>query len=266
MVTEPHNATIDASVDMDDISDEVESSQMFSFFYPVSSSEFPDPPGVATRVLQYLQSDPLAAAAATTELSELLIHSAHKRPHHIDRLLQATQLLLSNDSLPLINNWDSSRPNTPFSEMFHVAFRDDLNDHIRGRIDPSMRESYIAASLLAGRVRSVGLLTTPEIVGSLAEGLKLPDESLYHYQGELAEIAATASCLQLLGGYSVLLRQQPTRFSKEVVLTALDQCAGDGNRTLVEFTKHHLEQEPITDMPVEQIVEIARSLGCLLGT
>ena len=94
---------------------------------------------------------------------------------------------------------------------------------------------YIAASLLSGRARSLGLLDTPQIVGSLAEGLAFADEVLYNYQGEAAEITAIGSCLQLLGGASRLMQEQPDRFAKDKVLAALDHlnASTDGISILV---------------------------------
>jgi hypothetical protein len=218
------------------LDDETEVSRVFSLFYPMSPSTAPDPTSTAARFAQELQAYPSIAGLAATELSELSIQSAATRPAHIDRIIQATQIILSDPSLPLINNWHSSRPNATFSEIFRVAFRDDLNDAHRGPIIVSERDSYLAASLLGGRVRSMGLLTTPEIIGSIAEGLKFPDEILYNYQGEAADIAAIAACLHLLGGINALVQAHPSRFSKEKIIAALDDLQNDETRSLIEVS------------------------------
>lgn len=93
--------------------------------------------------------------------------------------------------------------------MFDVAFAEEIDDAIRGPIHVPQRDSYIGASLLGARARNLGILNTPQVVGSLVEGLAFPDENLYHYQGDQAEIALIGSCLQLLGGASSLVQHQP---------------------------------------------------------
>jgi hypothetical protein len=100
--------------------------------------------------------------------------------------------------------------------MFNVAFADDVDDTIRGSIEDAERESHIAASLLGARARSIGILD------SLARGLAFSDEVLDSYQGDVAEIAATGACIQLLGGASPLVQDQPRRFAKDKILAALD--------------------------------------------
>lgn len=134
-------------------------------------------------------------------------HSAHK-----DHVLQTVQISIKKSlSLPLIDNWDSFRPNTTFEEMFHVAFRGEVNT-IGGPVEFAERELFIAASLLATRARSLGMLNTPEIVGSLAG---FSDEILYTYQGDATEIAAIGSCIQLLCGASPLLQGQPESLERQ---------------------------------------------------
>ncbi|PPQ72774.1 hypothetical protein CVT26_003156 [Gymnopilus dilepis] len=126
---------------------------------------------------------------------------------------------------------------------------------------------YIAASLLSGRARSLGLLDTPQIVGSLAEGLAFADEVLYNYQGEAAEkaaeITAIGSCLQLLGGASRLMQEQPDRFAEDKLLAALDHlnASTDGISILVALTKSHLQREPLQDLTTEEIVRNLRDAG-----
>ena len=92
--------------------------------------------------------------------------------------------------------------------MFHVTFWDEVNNTIGGPVEVAERESFTAVSLLAARARSLGILNTPEIVGSLAEGLGFSDEVLYNYQGDAAEVAAIGSCIQLLCGASPLVQGQ----------------------------------------------------------
>lgn len=118
--------------------------------------------------------------------------------------------------------------------MFGVAFAETLDDAIRGPIEVPQRDSYIAASLLGARARNMGILNTPQIVGSLAEGLGFPDEVLYNYQGDQAEIAAIGSCLQLLGGTASLVEHQPWRFTKDKILAALDRLQSSQNDILFQ--------------------------------
>ncbi|KAF8965584.1 hypothetical protein BDZ97DRAFT_1811387 [Flammula alnicola] len=246
---------------MADSNDDAEISHLFPFFYPSSQSTPPDPPSTAARLTRDLQANPLTTASLATDLPTFLLYTATTHPAHTDHTLHSIKLLLDTPSLPLINNWDSSRPNTTFAEMFHVAFRDDLNDAIRGPIEVAERDSYIAASLLGGRVRGMGMFTTPQIVGSLAEGLGFPNEVLYHYQGDVAEIAAVGSCLQLLGGASSLVQDQPERFAKDKILAALDSLQFSQNDVLIKFTKSHLQKEPLVDLTTEEIVDSLRTVG-----
>ena len=86
------------------------------------------------------------------------------------------------------------------------------------------------------RARSLGILNTPEIVGSLAEGLGFSDEVLYNYQGDAAEIAVIGSCIQLLCGASPLMQDQPERFAKDKIVAAL----------------HGLKISPIDTLSIDQ--------------
>lgn len=80
----------------------------------------------------------------------------------------------------------------------------------------------------------MGILNTPQIVGSLAEGLGFPDKVLHNYQGGQAEIAIIGSCLQLLGGTSSLVEHQPWRFTKDKILAALDRLQSSQNNILLQ--------------------------------
>ena len=54
------------------------------------------------------------------------------------------------------------------------------------------------------------------------EGLGFSDDALCNYQGDLAEIAAVSSCIQLLCGASWLVQGQLKRFMKYKILAVLD--------------------------------------------
>ena len=215
---------------------EPEISRLIPFFYPSSPPTPPDPASTAARLAKDLQTNPLTTAALATELPPFLLHTATTNPTHIDYALSSTKLLLDSPSLPLINNWDSSRPNATFAEMFDVAFAEEIDDAIRGPIHVPQRDSYIGGSLLGARARNLGILNTPQVVGSLVEGLAFPDENLYHYQGDQAEIALIGSCLQLLGGASSLVQHQPWRFTKDKILAALDCLVSSENDILLQVS------------------------------
>jgi len=102
--------------------------------------------------------------------------------------------------------------------MFDVAFGDDVDNAIR-EAEVAERKSYIAASLLDALARSIGILNTPETVGSLAEGLTFSDEL---YQGDASKIAAIGACVQFLGGASPLVQKQLERSAKDRTMAALD--------------------------------------------
>jgi len=212
-----------------------EITRLLPFFYPSSQSTIPDPTSAAASLVKHLEAEPNATAALATDLPTFLLYIADSHPAHTDHILQTAQILIKKSpSLPLINNWDSSRPNATFEEMFAVAFRDDVNNAIRGPIEVAERESFIAGSLLAARARSLGILNTPEIVGSLAEGLGFSDEILYNYQGDVAEIAAIGSCIQLLCGASPLVQDQLERFAKDKIVAALDSLKISPIDTLIK--------------------------------
>jgi hypothetical protein len=220
---------------MSDTEYEQEITGLLPFFYPSSQSTIPDPTSAAASLVKHLEAEPLATAALATDLPTFLLHIAAAHPAHTDQVLQTVQILIKKSpSLPLINNWHSSRPNATFKEMFGVAFRDYVNSAIGGPIEVAERESFIAASLLAARARSLEILITPEIVGSLAEGLGFSDEVLYNYQGDVAEIAAIGSCIQLLCGASALVQDLPKRFSKDKIVTALDGLEISSIDTLIK--------------------------------
>jgi len=268
---------------------EIEITRFFPFFYPSSYSTTPDPNSTAASLANYLKAKPIATASFATDLPTFLLHIATAHPAHTDHVLQTIQILIKTPSLPLINNWDSSRPNATFEEMFRVAFRDDVNSAIEARIEVAERASHIAASLLAGRARSIGILNTPEIMGSLAEGLAFSDEVQCNYQGDAAKIAAIGACIQLLGGALPLVQDQPERFAKDKILAALDGLQINQIDTLIkvcfifwivefaltisiqhrlwfriQFTKSHLEKEPFIDLTSEEIVDGLKAAGWLV--
>lgn len=235
--------------------------RLIPFFYPSSLLTPPDPASTAARLAQDLQAKPLTAPALASELPVFLIHTATTNPAHTDYAISCTILLLNTPSLPLSNNWDSSHPNATFAEMFIVALAEDVDNAIRGPIDDSRGDTYVGASLLGARLRNLGILDTPQIVGSLAEGLAFPDEILYHYQGDNAEIALIGSCLQLLGGASSLVQQQPWRFTKDKILTALDGLKSSENDILLQFTKAHIQKVPLVDLNSDEIVDGLKAAG-----
>lgn len=115
-------------------------------------------------------------------------------------------------------------------------------------------------SLLGARARSMDIINTPECVGKLADGLGFPKRVSLDYEAEQAEIAAMGSCIQLLGGASLLMRDQPVRFAKDTILAALDTLEPGQNDALIKFTKRHLQMEPLVDLASEEIVSL-RSQG-----
>jgi len=201
----------------------------------------PDPVSTAARLRQDLQANPLTTAILATDLPTFLLHTATTNPAHIDYVLSSTKLLLDTPSLPLINSWDSSRPNATFAKMFGVAFAEEVDNTIRGPIQVPSRDSYVAASLLGARARNMDILNTPEIVGSLADGLAFSDESLYNYKGDEAEITLIGSCLQLLGGASSLVQHQPWRFTKDSILAALECLKSSQNDILLQVSSPDIE-------------------------
>jgi hypothetical protein len=121
----------------------------------------------------------------------------------------------------IINNWFYTL-NATFKEIFRVSFQEDVDDTIGRFVKVSERESHIGVSLLAARARSMGTLATPKFFGSLGEGLGFSDDVVHNYQGDVAEITATGSCIQLLCGASLLVQDQPQKFAKDKMLAALD--------------------------------------------
>ena len=115
-------------------------------------------------------------------------------------------------------------------------FPDHFNASISGPVLVTERETYIAMSLLGARARSMDIINTPECVGKLADGLGFPERVLFHDQAE-AEIAAMGSCIQLLGGASLLMRDQPVRFAKDKILDALDRLESGQNDALIKVRR-----------------------------
>ncbi|KAF9565892.1 hypothetical protein CPC08DRAFT_815127 [Agrocybe pediades] len=246
---------------MSDIELESEVSRFIPFFYPASQSTPPNVKASADALINHLKAEPEFAGSVATDLPTFLLYVATNHPSHTDQVLQATKTVYEEPSLPRINNWDSSRPNATFEEMFHVSLRENVNDEIRGPIEAEERKSFVGASLLAARARSLGLLDTPEIVGNFAEGLGFCDEKIHNYEGEVAEIAAAGACVQVLGGLSSLVEKQPKRFAKGKVLTALNRMAFPTISALIEFAKSHVEREELEDLTSEAIVEGLKNVG-----
>ena len=78
------------------------------------------------------------------------------------------------------------------------------------------------------------IINTPECVCKLADGLGFPKRVSFHCQ---AEIGAMGSCIQLLGGSSLLMRDQPVRFAKEKILAALDRLESGQNDALIKVSR-----------------------------
>jgi hypothetical protein len=206
---------------MSDTEDEQEITRLLPFFYSSSPFTTPDPTSAAARLARHLEAEPLGTATLAIDLSTLLFHIATARPAHIDPILQTIQILIKIPSLPLIDD-PAFHPFTTFKEMFRVSFQEDVDDTIGRAIKVADSESHLAVSLLAAHARSIGMLNTPEILGCLAEGLGFSDEFVHNYRGDEAKIAAMGSCIQLLCGASLLLRDQPERFAKDRILAALN--------------------------------------------
>ena len=118
-------------------------------------------------------------------------------------------------------------------------FPDDFNAFVSGPVLVPERETYIAMSLLGARARSMDITNTPACVGKLADGLGFPKRVSFHYQAEQAEIAAMGFCIQLLGGASLLMRDQPVRFAKDKILAALDRLESGQNNALIKVSRLH---------------------------
>jgi len=206
---------------MSDTEDEREITRLLPFFYPSSPSTAPNPTAAAARLVKHLEAEPIGAAALAMDLSTFLLHIATARPAHIDHILQTVQILLKTPSLPRINN-PAFYHITTFEEMFQVSFQEDVDDAIGRTIQVGDNAMHLASSLLAARARNIGILNTPEILGSLGEGLGFSDDVVHSYQGTEAKIACVGSCIQLLCGALPLLRDQPKRFAKGRILAALD--------------------------------------------
>jgi hypothetical protein len=205
------------------------------FFYPSSRTTPPDPCSTAARIEDYLRTKPENMAFIVTTLPAFLFFTTTSAPVHIDNVLQTTQILLRT-SLPLINIPFLCHPNATFTSLFLVMFPDDFNASISRPILVPERKMYIAMSLLGARARSMDIINTPECVGILADGLGFPECVSLHYQSERAEIAAIGSCIQLLGGASLLMQDQPVRFHKDKILSALDHLESGQNDSLIKVS------------------------------
>ena len=216
--------------------DDLEIRSLLPFFYPSSRTTPPDPCSTAARIEDDLRTNPENTAFIATTLPAFIFFTATSVPAHIDNVLQTTQILL-HTSLPLVNIPRLCRPNATFASLFFAMFPDDFNASISGPVLVPECETYIAMSLLGARARSMDIINTPECVGKLAYGLGFPERVSFHYQSEQAEIAAMGSCIQLLGGASLLMRDQPVRFAKDKILDALDRLESGQNDALIKVRR-----------------------------
>ena len=220
----------------DDYTDsDLEIRSLLPFFYPSSRTTHPDPCSTAARIEDYLRTNPENTAFIATTLPAFLFFTATSAPAHVDSVLQTTQNLL-HTSLPLVNIRHFWHPNATFASLFFAMFPDDFNASISGPVIVPERETYIAMSLLGARARSMDIINTPECVGKLEDGLGFPKRVSVHYQGEQAEIAVMGSCIQLLGGASLLMRDQPVRFAKDKILAAFDRLESGRNNALIKVS------------------------------
>ena len=83
-------------------------------------------------------------------------------------------------------------------------------------------------------------MTSPETVGAVGEGLKLPDEVTYNSTAEIAEIRVLGACLQLLGSASKLIELFGERFAVFKVIKSLEEIRmGAGDNSLVDVSRFY---------------------------
>jgi hypothetical protein len=215
---------------------DLEIRSLLPLFYPSSRTTPPDPCSTAARIEGDLQTNPENTAVIATTLPAFLFFTATSAPAHIDNVLQTTQILL-HTSLPLVNIPRLCWPNATFASLFLAMFPDDFDGYISRPLLVPECETYIAMSLLGARARSMGIIiNTSECVGKLADGLGFPERVSFDYQAK-AEIAAMGSCIQLLGGAAVLMRDYPVRFAKNKILAALDRLESGQNEALIKVRR-----------------------------
>lgn len=195
------------------------SDNLLSIFYPISPSTVADPKESAAQFAeQYFQAPHIGHIV---NFAEFIVESTATKPGHLDPLIQATLLIYRNESLPTVY-WTIDRPKSTFDEVFHVAFRDEIHSNLLIS-EISERANFLNASFIAGRACSLGLLTSPEIVGAVGEGLRFPDYLYFNSMGIIAEIRALGSCLQLLGCASELVKLVGGSFAVERVVKYLEE-------------------------------------------
>ncbi|KAF8963406.1 hypothetical protein BDZ97DRAFT_1820701 [Flammula alnicola] len=211
-----------------------------SIFYPTSPSKVADPDeGAALFAKQYSQSPNVTIIV---DFADFIIESTPNKPEHVDSLIQAALLISCNEFLPTAY-WTSDRPKSTFDET-------------------SEREEFLNGSFIAGRARSLGLMTSPETVGAVGEGLEFPGEVIYNSTGEIAEIRALGACLQLLGSASKLIELFGNRFAVEKVVKSLEGIrVSAADKPLVDLTIRHLQSAPLKDITSSEVVQSTRSAG-----
>jgi len=204
-----------------------------SIFYSTSPSKVADPEeGAELFAQQYSQSPSIDII---TDFADFILESTVTRPGDLDPLIQAALLISRNVSLPTVY-WTSDRPKNAFDEVFNVDFRDKIHSNL-SISETSERTEFLRGSFIAGRARSLGLVTSPETVGAVGEGLKFADEVIYNSTGEIAEIRALGACLQLLGSAGKLIELFGERFSVVKVIKSLEEIrASAGDNRLVDVS------------------------------
>ena len=204
-----------------------------SIFYPTLPSKVADPDkGAAHFARLYSQSPNIGIIV---DLADFILESTLTKPKDIDSLIQAALLISRTESLPTVY-WTLDRPTSTFDEVFRVDFRDKIHSNLTIS-EPSERVEFLSASFIAGRARVLGLVSSPETVGAVGEGLGFPDEVIYNSTGEIAEIRALGACLQLLGSASKLLELPGGRFAVAKVIRSLEEIRVSARDTpLVEVS------------------------------
>jgi len=204
-----------------------------SIFYSTSPSKVADPEeGAELFAQQYSQSP---SVNTIVDFADFILEST---PEDVDSLIQAALLISRNVALPTVY-WTSDRPQSTFDGVFNIDFRDKIHSNL-SISETSERLEFLRGSLIAGRARSLGLVTSPETVGAVGEGLKFPDEVIYNSTAEIAEIRVLGACLQLLGSASKLIELFGERFAAVKVITSLEEIRiGAGDNSLVDVSRFY---------------------------
>src|SRR6188768_1298779 len=152
-----------------------------SIFYSTTPFKVADPEeGAELFAQQYSQSPSINTIV---DFADFILEST---PEDVDSLIQAALLISRNVALPTVY-WTSDRTQSTFDGVFNIDFRDKIHSNL-SISETSERLEFLRGSLIAGRARSLGLVTSPETVGAVGEGLKFPDEVIYNSTAEIAEI------------------------------------------------------------------------------